>query len=271
MTTESLRLPGAAFDELAASYDASFTTTALGRWLRAAVWERLDARFTGRRRILDIGCGTGEDAVHLASRGHEVVAADVSAPMLELAAEKARRAGCAERVDLRRVPMERLAAELAGERFDGVCSNFGAVNCAPQVDRLIAAIAPLIEPGAPLVWVVMGRHVPWEWAWFLARGDRRRAFRRLSREGASWRGLRIAYPTPGQLARAMRPHFRPDRRLALGLVLPPSYAARWLEHSPRTFALLARLERAASGWQPLAGLADHYVLEATRSPEHGDA
>jgi ubiquinone/menaquinone biosynthesis C-methylase UbiE len=271
MTEEALRLQAGPFDELAAAYDASFTQSALGARLRALVWQRADAAFAGCNRVLEIGCGTGEDAVHLARCGLQVLATDASMPMLRVAAEKADRAGCAQRIQFRCVSMESLGSEFAGERFDGVFSNFGAVNCTSQLDTVVADIAPMLKADAPLLWVVMGRHVPWEWAWFLARGEWQKAFRRQRKSGVTWRGMRISYPTPDELARKLSPYFVPIRRRALGLVLPPSYASGWLERSPRLLAALTYLERGSQRWQPLAALADHYIMEARRVPVHADA
>jgi ubiquinone/menaquinone biosynthesis C-methylase UbiE len=269
-TVPKAPLSSGAFDELADAYDASFTATALGACLRTMVWRRLDETFAGCRRILELGCGTGEDAVYLASRGFEVLATDVSSPMLRAAERKARQAGFADVIEFRPLPMERLASGLRGEMFDGVFSNFGAVNCVPQLDGVAADLARMLEPGAPLFWVVMGRHVPWEWAWFLARGEWRKAFRRGHEGGAQWHDIQISYPTPAMLERALRPYFEPVSRRALGSVLPPTYASAWLERSPRTLQVLARLERALQDWQALATLADHYIFEARRVA-HADA
>ena len=266
MTPNALRLTAPVFEDLAAAYDATFTASALGRALRALAWERLDALLGGAGRVLEIGCGTGEDAVRLALGGADVLATDPSPSMLRLTAEKAKHMGCTQRIEFRCVPMERLGTELAGERFDGVWSNFGAINCVPRLDAAVAGFAALVAPGAPLAWVVMGRHVPWEWAWFLARGDRQNAFRRRQNGGAAWRGIRISYPTPAELARTLHPYFAPTRRAPLGFVLPPSYASAWLERRPRALAALAGIERAVQRCQPLAGLADHYIFEARRSP-----
>jgi len=253
----------AAFDDLAAAYDAVFTASALGQSLRALTWERLDTALAGSGRILEIGCGTGEDAVRLALCGADVLATDPSPAMLQVAAEKARRMGCAQQIEFRCLPMERVG-ELAGELFDGVWSNFGAINCVSKLDAAVAELAPLVLPGAPLAWVVMGRHVPWEWAWFLARGDRRKAFRRQQTGGAVWQGMRIAYPTPAELERTLSPHFAATRCAALGFALPPTYASGWLERRPRILAALRQVERAAQRWQPLASFADHYIFEARR-------
>jgi SAM-dependent methyltransferase len=266
MTPQAPSLAAPAFDDLAAAYDAVFTSSALGRRLRALTWKRLDAALGACRRVVEIGCGTGEDALHLAQRGVDVLATDPSAAMLRVAAEKAAKAGCARRIEFRCVPMERLGAELSGRRFDGMWSNFGAINCVPKLASVVAELAALLEPGAPLAWVVLGKHVPWEWAWFLARGNPRKAFRRQRRGGAVWRGLRVVYPTPAELARTLAPYFEPTRCAPLGLVLPPSYASAWLERRPRLLDVLTHIERVAQRCQPLAALADHYVFEARRLP-----
>jgi len=46
--------------------------------------------------------------------------------------------------------------------------------------------------------------------------------------------------------------------------LPPSYAAGWLDHSPRMLAALTRVEHAVQRWAALAAFADHFYLQATR-------
>src|SRR5688572_20921521 len=113
-----------AFDGLALEYDAEFTATSLGSVLRTMVWHRYESCLAGHERLLEIGCGTGEDAVHLAQRGHRVLATDASAQMVHIARAKAERAGVADRIRFLCLPMEMLAVELAGEVFDGTYSNF---------------------------------------------------------------------------------------------------------------------------------------------------
>jgi hypothetical protein len=117
-----------------------------------------------------------------------------------------------------------------------------------------------------LVGVIMGRHVPWEWMWYLSRGDLSKALRRLRREGVAWRGIRISYPTPREATAALQPHFTVTRVSPLGCFLPPSYAAAWLNQAPRTLAVLTRLEELAQRFAALASLSDHYIIEAKKSP-----
>ncbi len=254
-------LQARAFDELAADYDATFSDSALGRTLRALVWSRLEQVFRPAQRVLELGCGTGVDALALARRGVEVVAIDASPGMIQAARQKAAPPG---RVEFHCLPMERLAGAFEGRLFDGVLSNFGAVNCVRDLGALVNDVVPYLCPGAHLVWVVMGRHVPWEWAWFLSQGHWSKAWRRLTRGGVSWRGLNISYPTPGELATLLRPHFKIERIAPLGVALPPSYAGEWLARRPRLSQVLTQLEYRAQSWSALARVADHYIVEATR-------
>jgi SAM-dependent methyltransferase len=251
------------FDEMAADYDHSFTHTACGGVLRGRVWERMDIVFAARQHILELGCGTGEDAIRLARRGHRVCATDASAEMIRIARLKAAAAGCAERIEFQVLPMESLHVLPRERRFDAVLSNFGAVNCVADMPRLAAALASRLTAGAPLLFVAMGRLVPWEWVWYGLRGCPDKAFRRLRQAGTEWRGLRIRYPSPARMSDELSPWFQVTRRSALGFSLPPSYAAAWLDTAPRALAALNRLDRLTSRFT--ASLADHYMIEAVHT------
>jgi ubiquinone/menaquinone biosynthesis C-methylase UbiE len=77
-----------AFDTLAPTYDNDFTQQAIGQILRARVHQRLLSHFSASQHVLEIGCGTGEDALFLAEQGITVTATDASEEMLSIAREK---------------------------------------------------------------------------------------------------------------------------------------------------------------------------------------
>ena len=258
-------LRAAAFDELAEDYDADFTHSPVGSALRAIVAGRLDKAFEGAQRVLDLGCGTGEDAIRVARSGVDVLGIDASPAMVRAAQDKARRGGYSDRAQFRCLPIENLGSTDTGGSFDGVLSNFGALNCVSDLPAVVGAVAAKLTPGARLVWVLLGRYVPWEWSWFLLRADPARAWRRL-RGTTGWRGLNIAYPAPGAVIGMLAPHFRVDALRPLGVVLPPSYAAAGIGRRPRVLAALTRLEHALQDRSALAYCADHYIIEATRLP-----
>jgi SAM-dependent methyltransferase len=262
----------AVFDALAAGYDAGFTETPLGRLHREAVWRRLDSRFAAGARVLELGCGTGEDAVHLARRGVRVLATDGAPAMVDAARRKAREQGVNDRLAFAVMTLESFAAAGAdgtmpvdGEGpFDGAFSNFGALNCLAELGPVARALAARLRPGAPAVLVLMGPICPWEWLWFLAHGQPGRAFRRLRPGGARWRGVTVRYPSIGAARRVFAPWFRPLRVSAVGALVPPPYTEAWTRRRGRTVVRLNGCERRMEARWPLPWLADHYVLELAR-------
>ncbi len=251
-----------AFDQLARSYDAVFTDSVLGRLYRDAAWRWLDAAFTAGDQVLEIGCGTGEDAVHLARRGVRVVATDPAPEMIEVTRAKADAAGLGALVTALRMDAGRIRELPAG--FDGAFSSFGALNLVPDLAMVAGQLAERLRPGARLVLGIMGPVVPWEWAWYLLRGQPGRAFRRLRRGGVEWRGLPVRYPTIGVLKELFARKFLVVRAGAIGALLPPPHAEAWAGRHPRVTRTLGRWERAVETLPPLPWLADHFQLELVR-------
>ena len=253
------------FDALAADYDRSFTASAIGQRMRAAVWRRLDTAFAPGERVLELNCGTGEDAVHLAERGVRVLATDVSPGMLAMTRAKVERAGVADRVEVAELPIQDLARRPAG-RFDGALSNFGGLNCVEDLAGAARALAVAVRPGGRALLCLMGPAVPWEWGWYLAHGEPGKALRRLRRGGTQWRGLTVRYPSIGEVRRAFAPRFVQRRVAAIGALVPPTYAEAWAARHPRLLAAHDRWERRAETIPPLPWLADHYLIELERLP-----
>ena len=150
--------------------------------------------------------------------------------------------------------------------FDGALSNFGGLNCIQDLPNVARSLAAMLRPGGRALRCVMGPAVPWEWVWYLAQGQPRKALRRMRRGGTAWRGVTIRYPSVRAVRRAFAPDFRESRLAAIGALVPPSYASSWAAQHPRLLAALDRCERRAETWPPLPWLADHYLIEFERKP-----
>ncbi|MDE1150334.1 MAG: class I SAM-dependent methyltransferase [Azospirillaceae bacterium] len=254
----------AAFDRFADDYDAGFAHSIPGRWLRHAVWHQVGAHVRPGMRVLDLGCGTGEDALWLAHAGARVTAADGSPAMLRVTVDKAARAGLADRIVPRQVdlnaPGDLFLAD-GGGPYDVVLSNFGALNCALDLAPLARALGRAVAPGGVLALVVMGRFCAWETAWHGARLHRTAVRRWLGRATADIGGttIPIRYWTPGDVARAFAPAFDAMSVHPVGLFLPPSDLFTGLVRNPRRLTRLMRWERRVGASTALAGLADHHL------------
>ena len=259
-------LPTTAFDALARDYDAAFTDTLLGRTLRRALWRWLDRAFSPGSHVLEVNCGTGEDALHLAGRGVRVLATDASPGMLEVARAKLGNARLASNVEVRELGIEQLdaLAHRYGGALDGAFSSFGGLNCVGDLAAAASSLAALLRPDARVVLCVMGRMVPWEWAWFLGRGQPGNALRRFTPGGTQWRGTTVRYPSIRATRRAFQSQFVVRRVGALGVLLPPPYVNAWAVRHPRVVERLDRWERRIEQWPVVPWLGDHYLLELER-------
>jgi SAM-dependent methyltransferase len=147
--------------------------------------------------------------------------------------------------------------------FDGALSNFGGLNCVADLRGAARDLARALRPGGIAILCIMGPRVPWEWLWFLSRGQPRAAFRRL-RRSSQWSGLTLHYPSISAACRAFAPEFRALRASAIGALLPPPYTESVLGRYPQLLARLDRIERRVENQWPLPQLADHYLLELER-------
>lgn len=271
----------AVFDAVADTYDERFTHTVLGRWLRTSVREHLSEYFTASDLVLELGCGTGEDALWLAQQGFSVHATDVSRAMLEETRRKANSQGVSDNMAVSRLDLEEIdgtspppppsvvGIDRTIDAYDGVLANFGVLNCLDGWRDLSEGLAHVVRPGGIVIAVVMGPFCPWEWGWFLSHGKPRKAFRRLrGRQSASIGAdtqLEVRYPSPGTMKRSFAPQFVHRSTAGIGVLLPPSYGKNLVERRRQWFATVVPWDRRFGRTFPGTWLNDHYLMVWERS------
>ncbi len=218
------------------------------------------------RRVLELACGTGGHALHLAAAGLDVVATDRSTDMLALARAKAHAAGARARfVEADMCALD--AADLGGP-FDGVVCLFDSLGHAGPTERVLAALEGarrLLRPGGALVAEVF--HA----APFLRAPEPARVRRLEGPGGVVTRVSETTVDLAAQVARVRHMYLEP----AAGGALTPYVE----EHTVRFFlAADAAVLLRAAGLEPgpaLGGLAGgpvtsdawHLVLVARRPDE----
>jgi ubiquinone/menaquinone biosynthesis C-methylase UbiE len=255
-----------AFDKHAAGYDAAFSATEAGRLYRARVHEWLLKRILlhPEKEVLDLNCGTGEDALFLGRAGHRVTALDRSSGMIRIASEK-----CAglPLVTCSVADLHDLPGMESERRYDLVLSNFGGFNClGPEaLAKVTEAIARLLKPGGHLVAIVMPRYALWEILYFLLRAKPKQAFRRSRGfAGVCLEGLTVPtwYYAPGEFTGIAGRHFSKVSTRPLGAILPPASSG----HGPvgRMISSFAGLLERFAWYIPfLSAVSDHYLTDLT--------
>ncbi len=126
-----------AFNQAATTYDELATDNPIMAWMRRESLAVLAATLPEEGLILEIGCGTGEEALALARQGYRVVATDISPAMIEVSRTK----DVGARVSWHVLPAGKLGELLrpfGKAAFGGAYASFGAMNCEPQVDQVAA-------------------------------------------------------------------------------------------------------------------------------------
>jgi ubiquinone/menaquinone biosynthesis C-methylase UbiE len=156
----------AAFDRMAGSYDTAFTESAIGRAQRRVIWDALRRVFRTGDRVLELNCGTGEDALFLAGRGVSVLACDASAGMIEVAERRKACEAPGSSLRFRVLRNEDLSLLQAAAPFDGALSNFSGVNCVADPRQVALDLRGLVKTGGRALICISTRVCLWEMAWY---------------------------------------------------------------------------------------------------------
>lgn len=264
-----LRPAALAFDAVAPVFDARFGAWRSVAAQRRAVYAALLRRFPARGHILEVGGGTGEDANFLSAYGFDVLLTDPSPSMVALAASKLAREGSKAEV-VAAEEMENFAERYltaGGPLFDGVFSNFAPLNCVVDLQPVARGLARLLKPGAAAMLVVFGTLCPGEWMVETFRGRPGQALRRCKRgmvpARLGKREFQVVYHRSAEIERAFNPWFTLEKKLGIGVAVPPSAAEPWISNHPRLLEAMESFDRVFS--EPLAIFGDHVLYQFRRT------
>jgi hypothetical protein len=258
----------AVFDAIAEEYDQAFTHSCIGSAQRSLVHDAMRPYVREGDYILELNCGTGEDAIQLASRGISVYACDASKGMINVCRRK-----LALRQDLLSVTFAVHANENLGElcsasRFDGALSNFGGLNCTAGLASVARHLADRINVGGYFFLCLLGRHCAWETLWYGVRGQWRKAIRRRKSGGSvaniGGKHVRVFYPSVREVRAAFAPDFRLEEWYGIGVTVPPSWMEPTLRDHPELIPRLARIDRWLGRLPVLRNLGDHILYRFVR-------
>ncbi len=249
------------------AYDREFTFSRIGMVQRRMVWGYLDRMLQmPGMDVLELNCGTGTDAVHLARNGHRVLATDISDEMLRVAREKARQFGVEDRITHRRLGFDDIP-DLTTPPVDLVLSNFGGFNCIDEdhLRRSVGSIAHALKPGGRFIAVLMPDRCIAETVYHFFRGQWKEAFRR-GRHDPVWAGLSGSgvvtwYHSPERMKALFSPWFRVVNIRPIGLFVPPTHLEHRFGHRRGLLERLARWDGRFAGWRWTARYADHYLID----------
>ncbi|UII34358.1 methyltransferase domain-containing protein [Fulvivirga ulvae] len=257
-----------AFDHIAATYDDDFTHGSIGALQRQKVWDYLEKALPDRPlSILELNCGTGEDAVHLAGQGHSVLATDLSEEMISVARAKAQKMGLTQQTTFIQCNISSIAQADFNSKFDLIFSNFGGLNCvdAMSLQNLSKVAARLLKPNGRFIGVIMPAFCVWESIYFLSKLQVKKAFRRTKRgplmAPINKEQVETWYYTPTRIETMFRREFKLVGLRPVGFFLPPSYLGNFFRNKRRLLNKLDSMEDRVNAFSHLSNYSDHYLID----------
>ncbi len=241
------------FDSSAATYDDTFGTSPVGRLFRFRLAERVMSQTPPPARVLDVGCGTGEDALWLALQGYVVHGIDESSRMIEMAKAKAVRSASSATFQCR--SLQNLSQTDA--KFDAVLSNFGALNCL-SLATWTDIVPRLLRPAGRAFVVVMGRSPLPE---SLRRGFTAANRGRTAQVRVGPGLLTVHYESAAAVKEALAKTARVDRVEAMGCLVPGPGFVRFARRHPTAVGVLAMGESLVRSAPFFKNRGDHTLFE----------
>jgi len=252
------------FDALAETYEQQFVHLRIGQMQRQLVWNYLLPLVNKRPlRILELNCGTGEDAARLASMGHSVIATDASSKMIAQCTIKM--GDRQENLQFVRSSFEEIKSNFTGHQFDLIFSNFAGINCIDknEILQLQNDAWDLLSEDGHIFLVALSKACIWEFLFYTMQGNLSTATRRWknpARFETESGAMDIFYYGPSVMKKLFH-GFDLSKLAPVGFFVPPSYLENHIPSGAKWLNKLFDWDQSLQHWSILSNFADHYCME----------
>ncbi|TCP28280.1 ubiquinone/menaquinone biosynthesis C-methylase UbiE [Tenacibaculum skagerrakense] len=255
------------FDIAAATYDDTFTNTKIGLEQRKKVYQSLDFILNQDKKlnILELNCGTGEDAIAFAKKGHKIIATDISEGMIAVSQSK----NSYENLHFEVLDSKAIYQDRFKNNFDVIFSNFGGLNCLcfEDLKSVINDSFSVLKPKGKFIMVLMPKNCLWEQIYFYAKGDFKKAKRRSTTDSllvnVEGEDVPTWYYNPSDIETMLPKDLKITNILPVGFAVPPSYLENSILTKSILWPVLKSIEKRIK--RPyFAKYSDHFLIELTK-------
>ncbi len=260
-----------AFTRQSVLFDTLYGNDLIIQYKRKRVREHMLRYLQPGSQLLELNCGTGEDALYFAGKGFSVHATDISPGMLDMLEQKMKKADTTGKLTTESCSYLQLETLKNKGPFDQIYSNFGGLNCTAELDRVLDSLSTLLKPGGVLTLVIISKFCLWEFL-LLFKGRFSTAFRRFfSSKGrkAHIEGqyFKCWYYRPSYLKTKLANKYTLLEHEGLCTIVPPSYIKGFGEKRPRLFRFLTRMENKYSHQWPWLNAGDYFIISFKKKRE----
>lgn len=253
-----------AFTRQSSNYDQYEEGNHILKWMRQQVRNHALEFLKPGDKILELNSGTGIDAEFFAEKGFRIHCTDLSDGMVDQMNKKFSSEKYSDKVTIQQCSFIELD-KVGDKKFDFIFSNFGGLNCIPDLNEVTKIFPSLLNNKGKVCLVIMPPVCPWEIVQCV-RGKFKFAFRRLNKNGtlANIEGIIFTtfYFTPGDVMKALGKNFKLQKLEGLAVFTPIPQMTNFSKKFPRLIKALNKLDEKFAGLFPLNRIGDHFILTA---------
>ncbi|WP_299887487.1 bifunctional 2-polyprenyl-6-hydroxyphenol methylase/3-demethylubiquinol 3-O-methyltransferase UbiG [uncultured Lacinutrix sp.] len=258
------------FDIASSQYDTIFTFSNIGKAQRNRVYKHITPLLKQKKKlsILELNCGTGEDAIQFGNLGHNVIATDISKGMIEIANNKPH----PKNVSFSTLDINLISKASFSNKFDIIFSNFGGLNCLSkeQLNTFLKESINLLNTNGKLILVIMPKNCLWERLYFSLKGNLKKAKRRNTTKSVIANvdgvGIETWYYNAEDIVSLTNGLYTLKTVKPIGLAIPPSYLENSILAKKPLLSIFKGIDALFTGafW---AKYADHFLIELTKNEQ----
>jgi SAM-dependent methyltransferase len=237
-----------AFDSASEEYDYTISHNYINTWIRKRSLSELVKITRQSDVLLEIGCGTGTEAIQISKQVTGIVATDISEKMLHILKRKV----LAKRLDRKILGVRVGASDIStvgGVLPQGkvrVAYSFnGALNCEPELNKFPEQLSMIMEERGYFVCSIRNTLcLPETLSHSFVFQFGKMATRKSQPMMVSVGGMDIPsyYYSPESFIRFFRPYFRVRKMIGLPAFLPPAYLNDYYLRTGKVRPFLEKLE-----------------------------
>ena len=170
-----------AFTRQSSNYDQYEEGNHILKWMRQQVRNHALEFLKPGDKILELNSGTGIDAEFFANKGFTIHCTDLSDGMVEQMKSKFSSGKFSAKTTIQKCSFTELN-KIGDKKFDFIFSNFGGLNCIPDLNEVTKFFPSLLNNKGKVCLVIMPPLCPWELIQSL-RGKFKFVVRRLNKNG----------------------------------------------------------------------------------------
>ncbi|MBE2217356.1 MAG: methyltransferase domain-containing protein [Ignavibacteria bacterium] len=247
---------------IAGKYDELLQKNRFSVILRSLFQKILSEYGPGGKTVLDLGCGTGDDALFISESGAVVTAVDISQNMLDAAQNKSRASIGGKNIRFVKSDIERFLND-NNTKYDLLISNFDAINYIEDIPAFSNGAACALKPGGSLIITVLNKVCLSEFFYSLLTFRFSRAYwALLNRNKYLVNGLWLR--SPGEMKKLLAENFTLVSATGVGIFIPPHNLEGMYGKISFLLPALLQAEKLGRRNRFFCNFSDHYIIEMVK-------